>query len=84
MEEQHEKNMLYLWKNLCFTHTDDATGTNSSWFPPYLSVPALAAYSWLLAKNSGKNTTSESSCAGRVDEEIIYSNPLVFFCRILG
>ncbi len=60
MEEQHEKNMLYLWKNLCFTHTDDATGTNSSWFPPYLSVPALAAPSWFLAKNSGKNTTSES------------------------
>ena len=51
-DEQHEKNMLYLWKNLCFTHTDDAMGTNSSWFPPHLSVPALAAPLWFLAKNS--------------------------------
>ena len=52
VEEQHEMNMLYLWKNLCFTHTDDATGTNSSWLPPHLSAPALAAPSWFLAKNS--------------------------------
>ena len=52
VEEQHEMNMLYLWKNLCFTYTDDATGTNSSWLPPHLSAPALAAPSWFLAKNS--------------------------------
>ena len=52
VEEQHEMNMLYLWKNLCFTYTDDATGTNSSWLPPHLSAPALAAPSWFLAQNS--------------------------------
>mgnify|MGYP002630089607 FL=1 len=69
---REEQEIVNRWKSRELSHTDDAMGTNSSWFPPSLHAPSLASASWFLAAKCA-NFIASSSSDDAVEEEFTTS-----------